>query len=107
MADDENSIITSSPVWATNTFNFELYPNPTTSSVNIDFSLEYDEKVEIGLYDINGRLLSTLVNEFLPEGYQNENVQLNNMNLKSGIYLVVFKSKDNLVTKKLIFQERL
>ena len=65
--------------------------------------LEGEEKIEIGLYDINGRLLSTLVNEFLTEGYHNQTVQLNNMNLKSGIYLVVFKSRDNLVTKKLIY----
>ncbi|MBK6285325.1 MAG: lamin tail domain-containing protein [Draconibacterium sp.] len=105
MADDEASVITNTPVFATKSFNLEVYPNPTSSSVNIDFLLEGDEKIEIGLYDINGRLLSTLVNEFLTEGYHNQTVQLNNMNLKSGIYLVVFKSRDNLVTKKLIYQQ--
>ncbi len=105
MADDEASIVTNTPVFATKSFNLEVYPNPTSSSVNIDFLLDGDEKIEIGLYDINGRLLSTLVNEFLTEGYHNQTVQLNNMNLKSGIYLVVFQSKDNLVTKKLIYQQ--
>ena len=105
MIDDEASVITNTPVFATKSFNLEVYPNPTSSSVNIDFSLENDEKVEIGLYDMNGRLLSTLVNEFLPEGYHNQSIQLNNMNLKTGIYLIVFKTNDNLVTKKLIYQQ--
>jgi hypothetical protein len=103
MADDEASVITNTPVLATKSFNLEVYPNPTSSSVNIDFLLQGDEKIEIGLYDVNGRLLSTLVNEFLTEGYHNQTFQLNNMNLKSGIYLVVFKSKADLVTKKLIY----
>jgi hypothetical protein len=105
MIDDEASVITNTPVFATNQFNLEVYPNPTSSSVNIDFSLENDEKVEISLYDMNGRLLSTLVNEFLPEGYHHQSIQLNNMNLKTGIYLISFKTKDNLVIKKLIYQQ--
>ena len=102
MANDEASIITSSPVLATNTFNIEVYPNPASSSINIDFSLESAEKIEIGLYDINGRLLQVMVNEYLPDGFHNKFIQLGNSNIKTGMYLVVFKSKNNLVTKKLI-----
>lgn len=102
MVNDEASITTNSTFLATNTFSFELYPNPASSSINIDFSLESAEKIEIGLYDINGRLLQVMVNEYLPDGFHNKFIQLGNSNIKTGMYLVVFKSKNNLVTKKLI-----
>lgn len=103
MIDDEASVITNSPVFASTTFNLDIYPNPTSSSVNIDFQLEEAEKIEIGLYDINGRLLQILVNEYMPEGFHNKFIQLDNSNIKTGIYLVAFKSKNNFATKKLIY----
>jgi hypothetical protein len=104
MIDDEASIITNSKILATKAFNLEVYPNPASSSINIDFTLEGAEKVDIGLYDINGRLIHTLVNEFLPEGYNNQLVQLDRMNIKPGIYLIIFKTKNKALTKKLIYQ---
>jgi hypothetical protein len=105
MADDENSIITNSNQFMANSFELDVYPNPTSSSINIDFSLEMADKIEICLYDINGRLLQTLVNEHLPEGFHNKFIQLGNLNINSGIYLIAFKSKDNFITKKIIYRK--
>lgn len=104
MADDENSITTDivSVSFADN-FYLSVYPNPSSSSITIDLSLNNAEKVDIGLYDMNGRLLQTLVNQFLPEGFHNQNVQLNSLNINAGMYLIVFRSENNSVTKKLIY----
>ncbi len=104
MANDEMSTTTNTAFLAENTFELKIYPNPASAAVNIDFTLQNAEKIEIGLYEINGRLLQTLVNEHLPEGFHNRFVSLNAISLNSGIYLVRFKSNNNLITKKLIYQ---
>ncbi len=105
MKDDEASTITDSYELALNTFDFEIYPNPASASVNIDFSLETEERIEISLYDLNGRQLQILVNEHLSSGYHNKLIQLNSINIKSGIYLVALKTNQILVTKKLIYNK--
>ncbi len=103
-ADDGNSVTGVNSIVATENFSFSLYPNPASVGVNIDFSLKSDEKVEIGLYDLNGRLLRILDNEQFFTGSQNKYYSLENLNLNSGIYLITLKSEKNLVTRKLIFQ---
>ncbi len=105
MADDENSIITDVFVAETREFELDVYPNPASTSVSIDFSIEKNEKVNIGLYDINGRLLHTLVNEPLFEGFHSRHVALNSLDIKPGIYLITYQSESNIITKKLIYNE--
>ena len=80
-----------------------IFPNPAASSFHIDFTLSKQENVKVELYDLNGRLIQILVNENLPVGFNRKYVQLNNSQIKSGMYLIVFRSENNLVTKKLIY----
>ena len=105
MADDENSIVTgiNSLVIKDNLY-ISVYPNPTSSSINIDFSITNDEKVEIGLYDLNGRLLQIMVSEQLPSGDFSKYFSLENLNLNSGIYLITLRTVNNLAIRKLIYQ---
>ena len=100
-ADDLSSVTTSSEIASIFTLDFNIYPNPATSSFNIDFNLTSDEKVEILLFDLNGRLLESLVNEQLPAGYQSQFIQPRNLK-SSGIYLIVLKTRNTFVTKKLL-----
>ena len=44
-----------------NTFNFELFPNPTMGSFNLTFNDVKNHKVEV--YDTNGKLISSLANQ--------------------------------------------
>ena len=44
-----------------NTFNFELFPNPTMGSFNLTFNDAKNHKVEV--YDTNGKLISSLANQ--------------------------------------------
>ena len=101
MADDLGSItgITDSAI--ANNFDFQLYPNPAASSFNIDFNLTSVEKIEILLFDLNGRLLELLINEQLQAGYHSKFVQPQNLK-SSGVYLIALKTRNAFVTKKLI-----
>ncbi len=40
--------------------NFSVYPNPAIDRVNIAFSLQHKEPIEIAIYDVSGRLVNIL-----------------------------------------------
>jgi len=106
MTNDEGSIVTAVASFATpEKPDFSLYPNPASSSVNIDFSLANNGEIEIGLYDLNGRLLKILVNEQLPFGDYSKNVSIGNLNLTEGMYLITLRSENSFATKKLIYKK--
>lgn len=60
------------------------YPNPFNPSTKIDYELPNDAVVSILLFDISGRVVSSLVNETKTAGFYT--VQLNAANLTSGTY---------------------
>jgi len=80
------------------------YPNPFNPVTKINFDLPEDGKVELRLYDMLGREVSTLINEVRTAGYYT--VNLNASNLSSGIYIYRLISKtsdkDFVATKKMI-----
>jgi hypothetical protein len=104
MTDDLMSVTGIEEITAENKFDFQLYPNPASSAFYIDFNLLSDEKVEIILFDLNGRMLESLVNEQLPAGFQSKFIQHGNLPV-SGIYLITLKTGNTFVTKKLVFQK--
>ncbi|HKJ78842.1 MAG TPA: lamin tail domain-containing protein, partial [Prolixibacteraceae bacterium] len=106
MSDDLNSITTSAPFITSNSFEWNIYPNPAASFINIDFLLATDETIEIGLYDFNGRFLQVLAREKLPAGEHNRGIQLNRLNINSGMYLVTFRSGSHFATKKLVYYQK-
>ena len=62
------------------------YPNPFNPVANLDFSLPIDSDVKVDVYDINGRLVDTLIDGFMDIGYHS--VTWNADAFGSGIYLV-------------------
>ncbi|MEO8666576.1 MAG: T9SS type A sorting domain-containing protein [Ignavibacteria bacterium] len=70
---------------------FELsqnYPNPFNPSTNIEFGLPEAGNVSIKVYDINGKLVSTISNGFMNAGFYT--VRFDAFNLASGIYFYKF-----------------
>ena len=62
------------------------YPNPFNPSTIISFDLRDADMVSLDIFDITGRQVATLVNEYMVPG--NHQVSWNPGNLSSGLYLV-------------------
>ncbi len=79
------------------------YPNPFNPETRIDYSLVKDGKVTISVYDMQGRLVTSLVNEFKPMGNYSvvwDGTNQRNEALPSGIYLVKMVSSGQMITQK-------
>jgi hypothetical protein len=75
------------------------YPNPFNPSTNINYQLPADKYVSLKVFDILGREVATLVNEFKKTG--SYSVEWNGNNLPSGVYFyrLVASSNEPLQTK--------
>ncbi len=64
------------------------YPNPFNPVTKINFEIPENGQVKLSVYDVNGKLVNTLINEELSAGYHSRNFSANNgtVNLSSGIY---------------------
>lgn len=79
------------------------YPNPFNSSTNIKFRMSNSGSVKLSVFDISGRLIKSLVNEYLQPGEYNYN--FNSADLSSGIYfykILINEGKDFYQVKKLM-----
>lgn len=76
------------------------YPNPFNPSTTISFSLPKSENVELKVFDLLGREVAVLLNEYKPAG--EHKVEFNAGELSSGIYFYQFKAGDFGQTKKLV-----
>jgi len=77
-----------------------IFPNPVTNTTTISFSLTQSGKVSVKIFDVNGRLVSTLADKMFEEG-ENE-IIWNAAESNAGIYFLQFHSAENLQTEKLI-----
>jgi hypothetical protein len=75
------------------------YPNPFNPVTKIDFSLPMNSKVNIVVYDITGKVISTLVNETKSAGFHT--VEFNASNLSSGVYFYMMTTESFKDIKKL------
>ncbi len=76
------------------------YPNPFNPTTTIRFSLDHSSKMILSVYNINGRLVKTLLNENVNMG--EHEVALNANELASGVYFIKMETKNFKDTKKLI-----
>jgi len=94
-----------SPV--TNNDNFENkiqnYPNPFNPSTKIIYSIKQDGLVTLKVYDILGKEIRTLVNEFVPAG--NYEVEFNASQFPSGIYFYTINSGAFTQTRKMLLMK--
>jgi hypothetical protein len=77
------------------------YPNPFNPSTKILYLLPKASDVKIVVFDVLGREVATLVNEFKPAG--THTVEFNAVNLASGVYLYRIEAGDFKDTKKMMF----
>ena len=76
------------------------YPNPFNPSTNIKYSIPADGNVTLKVYDILGKEVSTLVNEYQQAG--TFDVVFDGSNLASGAYYYQLTTGELNATKKLM-----
>lgn len=79
------------------------YPNPFNPSTNISYQLPKAGYVSLKVYDLLGREVSTLVNEFQQPGIYNSAFNILNSAFASGVYFYTLNVDNSFVqTKKMI-----
>jgi hypothetical protein len=76
------------------------YPNPFNPSTKISFTLTKDGPVSLRVYDILGREVFTLVNEYRKPGQYTETFNGNQMS--SGVYVCVLSSSEGRLTAQMM-----
>jgi hypothetical protein len=76
------------------------YPNPFNSSTIINYQLPKAGKVKLTIFDLVGKEIATIVDEYkLPGDYS---IEFKTRNLSSGLYFYQFKVNDFISMKKMI-----
>jgi hypothetical protein len=84
-----------------NTFSLEQnYPNPFNPSTVIGYRLPVNSDVTLKVFDLLGREVATLVDEFKPAGKYE--VEFNSKDLSSGIYFYTIQAGSFTKTEKMI-----
>lgn len=81
------------------------YPNPFNPSTKIDFSIPKASFVTLKVYDMSGREVASLINNFLTPGKYSEtwNTSQSTIGLSSGVYFYrITTSSGYVMTKKMV-----
>ena len=76
-----------------------LYPNPSQGIVNIEIPNFYNNKVDVELMDLSGKMLSNSL-----EKYENGKLQLDYSQHPSGEYILRIRIDDQWVVKKFVIE---
>lgn len=77
-----------------------ITPNPVTNSTIISFLLSRSQNVSLKIFDINGRLLTTIANKYFEKGLQQ--IKWSPENIKEGIYFLKTESFELTKTSKIV-----
>lgn len=79
---------------------FQNYPNPFNPNTSIKYAIGSTQFVQLKVYDVLGKEVTTLVDEYKPAG--NYEVEFNATNLSSGVYFYVLRTSDFCSQMKMI-----
>lgn len=79
------------------------YPNPFNSETVIKFDIPKNENITLRIYDMTGREIATLINEYKVAGSYKINFNADRYKMSSGIYFYILKSDSFTETKKFVY----
>jgi hypothetical protein len=82
-----------------------VHPNPFNPSVTVEFDVPRMALVEVGIYDIAGRLVRTLLNEPRPAGVHRsvwDGKNANGRSVATGIYIARVRIGETVLARKLV-----
>jgi len=77
----------------------DVYPNPASSSATIFFSLSNTQQVSFKVYDMSGRLVTTITEQESGEG--DNQITWNTSDIRAGMYFIRMESGSYSEMKKL------
>ncbi len=77
-----------------------VYPNPFNSVASIKYGLEEAQRIKVGIFDANGRLVEVLAEGNFSAGYHN--LSWNASDATSGVYFVKLTAKNTEQTQPLL-----
>ena len=84
------------------------YPNPFNPTTRIDYSVVSDGHMTLNVYDITGRLVSTLVDGYVDSGYHSamwDGIDNNGKVVAAGIYFYSLQSESSNMTRKMVYMK--
>lgn len=78
------------------------YPNPFNPSTTIEYTIPKAEHVTLKVFDVLGREVATLVNEYKQAGRYNSQFSIRNFQLSSGVYFYRLQAGSYSTSKKMI-----
>lgn len=80
----------------------DVYPNPFNPTTNIHYSIPYSGQVDISIYNIQGKNITRLRNEYSEQGEYN--IAFDPGKWGSGIYIALLKVDNKIIdTEKMLF----
>ena len=97
---------TSDEILSSEEINFNVYPNPSDgNTISINFDLDERSDYSISIIGVNGAVVSN-TSSFTRSGERGSNtVQVSDMNLSPGIYLVKLNLDNGSISQKFIVQK--
>ncbi len=88
---------------------YRIYPQPAVNELTIKFDIPQKQKVELNIYDIQGRLISTLVSGVLNRGtyiYRWRGRNTKGQKVSCGVYIIKLKTNSKTLTDRVIYLRR-
>lgn len=79
------------------------YPNPFNPSTVISYQLPVSSDVTLKVYDVIGKKVATLIDEYKPSG--SYEIEFDAENLPSGVYLYKLQAGSNTETRKMVLMK--
>ncbi len=90
----------SEPASVPGSIHVTAFPNPFNASTQIEFDLPVRGEVTLNIFDITGRLVTTLMQESLPPG--RHTAAFDGRDLASGLYFARLQNGENFSTHKMV-----
>ena len=81
--------------------NLEVYPNPATNLINVDFTVDHTSTVSFNLLNLEG---VTVYSEKLSNGNGRIHMPIDVSSLSKGVYLLRISSETGILNKKIVLQ---
>ena len=93
-------ITASDPAYILFSNAWSVYPNPSTGTLSVSYTLKEEKDISLAIYHSDGSLIKTLINSSFQEG--DYNVSVNTQDMQPGFYFCKFTCGPFIDTRKIV-----